>query len=142
MLKSDLRRVFSPCIRGKYEYLGRFQIRYRERYCRDRVGISDPFFDCYAVYHHCNFHREALMGIYPIKCPICEKEHTWFSGSMDQRCEECKIPFPTTPEEIVNLIGNIGNRPDINAVKAVQLRAIKALIEKAKNEISSGSTGN
>jgi len=74
------------------------------------------------------------MGLYRINCPSCGQPHTWFSGSMDQRCQECKIPTPTTPEEIVNLIGNIGNRPDINAVKNVQLKAIKALIAKAKEE--------
>ena len=30
------------------------------------------------------------MGLYHINCPSCNKPHTWFSGSFDQRCYECK----------------------------------------------------
>lgn len=31
------------------------------------------------------------MGLYVIECPTCKKIFQWFSGSMDQRCPECKL---------------------------------------------------
>lgn len=39
-----------------------------------------------------------------------------------------------TPEEVVYLIGNIANRPDIRAVQERQVREIKELIAKAVKE--------
>lgn len=32
------------------------------------------------------------MGLYPVNCPSCNVVHMWFSGNLDQRCEECKKP--------------------------------------------------
>lgn len=32
------------------------------------------------------------MGLYSVHCPSCSRVHVWFSGNMDQRCEECKKP--------------------------------------------------
>jgi hypothetical protein len=37
-----------------------------------------------------------------------------------------------TPEEIVGLIGNIANRPDIRAVQERQVKEIKALLDKTR----------
>ena len=31
------------------------------------------------------------MGVCPVTCPKCAKVHFWFSGSPDQRCEECRM---------------------------------------------------
>ena len=39
-----------------------------------------------------------------------------------------------TPEEIVGLIGNIGNRPDIREVQKRQVEEIKRLVAEARNE--------
>jgi hypothetical protein len=36
-----------------------------------------------------------------------------------------------TPEEIVGLLGNIGNRPDIRAVQERQVKEIQKLIDEA-----------
>lgn len=30
------------------------------------------------------------MGLIVIICPSCNKPHLWFTGSNDQRCEECR----------------------------------------------------
>lgn len=30
------------------------------------------------------------MGLYAIDCPVCKKGHLWFSGNLDQRCQECQ----------------------------------------------------
>jgi DNA-directed RNA polymerase subunit RPC12/RpoP len=30
------------------------------------------------------------MGLYEINCVACQKPFTWFSGTMDQRCTECR----------------------------------------------------
>ena len=30
------------------------------------------------------------MGLYTIPCPSCKQPHAWFSGSIDQRCPNCK----------------------------------------------------
>ena len=30
------------------------------------------------------------MGLYSIPCRQCEKMFLWFSGSLDQRCADCK----------------------------------------------------
>jgi DNA-directed RNA polymerase subunit RPC12/RpoP len=30
------------------------------------------------------------MGIYEIACVICKQGFLWFSGTTDQRCEECR----------------------------------------------------
>ena len=30
------------------------------------------------------------MGLYTINCPECKKLYSWFSGDVDQRCDECK----------------------------------------------------
>ena len=32
------------------------------------------------------------MGLYPIDCPQCKQPHIWFSGTMDQRCGNCRNP--------------------------------------------------
>lgn len=32
------------------------------------------------------------MGLYPITCPQCKQPHIWFSGTMDQRCGNCRNP--------------------------------------------------
>lgn len=29
------------------------------------------------------------MGLYVVKCPQCDKEHLWFSGNDNQRCDVC-----------------------------------------------------
>ena len=29
------------------------------------------------------------MGLYPIDCNSCGKPFMWFSGTLDQRCQEC-----------------------------------------------------
>jgi hypothetical protein len=29
------------------------------------------------------------MGTYPVDCPKCKKQHMWFSGNQDQRCNSC-----------------------------------------------------
>lgn len=35
--------------------------------------------------------RERLaMGLHFIGCPLCGSPHYWFSGNLDQRCENCK----------------------------------------------------
>lgn len=39
-----------------------------------------------------------------------------------------------TPEEIVGLIGNIANRPDIREVQERQIKEIQYLIDKAYNK--------
>lgn len=31
------------------------------------------------------------MGLYVIRCITCQTPFTWFSGSVDQRCEKCKF---------------------------------------------------
>lgn len=30
------------------------------------------------------------MGLYPISCTGCGKGFLWFSGNLDQRCDECR----------------------------------------------------
>src|SRR5271157_5246431 len=30
------------------------------------------------------------MGLYTISCPICKQAHTWWSGNIDQRCNNCR----------------------------------------------------
>lgn len=30
------------------------------------------------------------MGLYPIECSVCEKVFMWFSGNLDQRCQNCQ----------------------------------------------------
>ena len=32
------------------------------------------------------------MGLYAIDCPQCKKPYMWFSGNMDQRCDNCRNP--------------------------------------------------
>lgn len=39
------------------------------------------------------------MGLYTITCPICAKQHSWFSGNADQRCLDCKNPTARSSEE-------------------------------------------
>lgn len=31
-----------------------------------------------------------MMGVYTVNCPECNKPTLWFSGSIDQRCSDCK----------------------------------------------------
>lgn len=46
------------------------------------------------------------MGLYQIACPSCGKEHMWFSGTQDQRCEACmtqvpqQVPINSYPDEV------------------------------------------
>lgn len=42
----------------------------------------------------------------------------------------------TTPEEIVALIGNIANRPDIREIQERQVREINALVAKYKKAVN------
>lgn len=39
------------------------------------------------------------MGIHVIGCPSCNRPHNWFSGSLDQRCLECRNRPPMTAYE-------------------------------------------
>lgn len=39
-----------------------------------------------------------------------------------------------TPEEIVGLIGNFANRPDLREIQERQIKEIKALIKKARKD--------
>jgi hypothetical protein len=39
------------------------------------------------------------MGLIPVACPDCNKQHLWFTGNPDQRCEDCvgNIKIPLKP---------------------------------------------
>lgn len=52
------------------------------------------------------------MGLFPINCPKCGKNHLWFSGILDQRCAECQdrdsssgIPIKTDENLTAHLQG-------------------------------------
>jgi predicted nucleic acid-binding Zn-ribbon protein len=38
------------------------------------------------------------MGLYIVSCSTCGDPFQWFSGSIDQRCPNCKPQFAVTPE--------------------------------------------
>ena len=39
------------------------------------------------------------MGMYTVECPVCKKPTLWWSGTLDQRCSECKLEKPAKKRE-------------------------------------------
>lgn len=40
------------------------------------------------------------MGLYAINCVKCQTPFTWFSGTMDQRCDKCRKEAMTIKDHI------------------------------------------
>ncbi len=69
------------------------------------------------------------MGLYPVTCPSCNGLHTWYSGDLDQRCDNCKNKKDdnmTNDQELINALkSTISAKDDL-------ITHLKAEIERLK----------
>lgn len=72
------------------------------------------------------------MGLYTVSCPQCHEQHTWFSGTADQRCKNCKEnltmkknSFSTEQKLILSLEQTIAAKDQIIALLQNEVSRLK-----------------
>lgn len=85
------------------------------------------------------------MGLYPITCPTCTKPFMWFSGNLDQRCQDCQANMNKPMQEQTNssaiaatISGVITLVPDSQRIAELekQIKDLKERLVVAESEVS------